>query len=766
VTATGLFVLDSPTGGNLSTASPVPSLQIAKSGGASMLVTSSWTVTGDLTLVSGALNVASSVTHVVSVAGSATFSGGTLQVAAVSGTIDVAGDVTFSGTTTGNVIPIIRCGGNWVSDAGFNPGSGTVELDGTDPTTFTSTTGTLQVPTLMIKNGERSASWGLVVSATAIIIEPGGSLLVGGSQHLTIHRPGAPTTLTIQGALTLAVDAELSLGPQVSATVAQSGLLSLIGFVEAPARLTGAFGGGYALTIDGTIAAKNFVMKEMGAGGVLIDTSATLAAPPNDFRGGTFDFRAGAAPGSVLLDVRRAAPVDIRYATFLNTPGAAGVFNVKTVASSAPVALTNWTGAYAGASFENDPGNLIAWNPPQQTSLSFLVEPGAELTEITWSSVTLVDYTSFELRRATSPSGPWQMIFETDVVLGSYAWIDEPLVPNQTYWYELHQRLTHDPWILLATGVATPYSSGPPPNVYKVGAGAPYASIQAAVDAAVSPISIVWVTPGTYAPFSIGPAAPSNLRIVGDGSGPILVDTSSGPIQIANVPATSAIEIGDLAIGNAATAQSAIVITNSLGPVVLDELAVASAPSHAAVSVSGSPGVAIQRSNVAGGPGVLAAASSYVALGGGSLSSLVSTGSTIEIAGLVPGSVSVTPAGSLIAHAGLMPVLDLPEYPRLSFGSTLTYDGFPGQPVIFAISSRLGFLTVPPVAEMPILFDIADVFLFPPLPTSPAGHFQSAFELPPIAALLGSSYVVQGATVNPVTGAFRLSNVASMAALP
>ena len=163
---------------------------------------------------------------------------------------------------------------------------------------------------------------------------------------------------------------------------------------------------------------------------------------------------------------------------------------------------------------------------------------------------------------------------------------------------------------------------------------------------------------------------------------------------------------------------------------------------------------------------MLVAAGSYVALSGGTLSSLVSTGSTIEITALVPGSVSVTPAGSLIAHAGLMPALDLPEYPRLSYGATLAYDGFPGQPVTLLVSTRLGFLTVPPLAEMPILFDIADVFIFPPIPTDGAGHFQTSFELPPIAALLGSSYVVQAAAVNPVTGAFRLSNVASMAALP
>ena len=67
---------------------------------------------------------------------------------------------------------------------------------------------------------------------------------------------------------------------------------------------------------------------------------------------------------------------------------------------------------------------------------------------------------------------------------------------------------------------------------------------------------------------------------------------------------------------------------------------------------------------------------------------------------------------------------------------------------------------------MPILLDISGVTILPPIPTDPAGHVQTSFELPPVAALLGSSFVIQAAVVNPVTGSYRLSNVATMVALP
>ena len=145
-------------------------------------------------------------------------------------TIDVEGDVTFSGTTTSFLIPTIRCAGDWISDGGFVATSGVVELDGIAPTTFTSTTGTLQLLTLKIRNGIRSASPGLTVSATTIIVESTGTLALGPWYQLDVHRPAGPTALTIDGALTLANNSVLALGPQTSATVSPSGLLSLIGF--------------------------------------------------------------------------------------------------------------------------------------------------------------------------------------------------------------------------------------------------------------------------------------------------------------------------------------------------------------------------------------------------------------------------------------------------------------------------------------------------------------------------------------------------------
>ena len=765
VTASGTLVFDSAAFTTAASVVPFPNVVIAKGSTSGVTVGSAWTVTGNLVHTSGGFNVASAAPFVVSVLGNATFQGGTLAVAVI-GTIDVAGDVTFSGTSATGIVPTIRCAGNWSSDGGFAPTAGIVELDGTAASTFTSTTGSWLVPTLRIKNGTRAPSSGLAIAATTITIESGGSLDLAAFNALTIHRPSGSTALNVEGALHVATGAEVALGPQTTATVSATGLLELIGTVDFPARVAGAAGGAYGLTINGAISAMNFVVKEMGTAGVVINTSATFASPPNDFRGGRFDFRSGAPAGSVLLDVRRAVAADIRYAEFLNTPGVSGVFNARTVASSAPVAFTNWTGVFAGPAFESDPNNLIAWNPPQQTALTFSAQPGAELSEITWTVSTFVDYAGFSLRRATNPGGPFVELRTSTAVSSFYACVDMPLVPNLTHYYELHEQLTHGAWVLVATGTTIPYSSAPPPNVYKVGGGGPFVTIQAAVAAATHPDSVVWVTPGTYAPFTVGAAAPSNLRILGDGTGPVDVDTTSGPVQIAGVPATSGIEIGHLTIGSAATAQSAIVISNCACVVVLDELVVRSDATHAAVSVSASPGVAIQGCDAAGGPGVSASGSSFVAISRGLLDSLVSTASTIETTGIVPGSVNVTPPGSLIAHPGVMLAVDVPEYPRLSSPLTFTFDGFPSSSFTLVVATRLGFLSVPGVVEMPVLFDFAGATLLPPLPTSPSGHFEVTFEFPPVAASLGTTYIIQAAMVNPGNGQFRVSNVASMVLMP
>ena len=765
--ATGTMVFDgSSTPAAISSTAALPSIQIAKTSGASAQVNSNLTINGNCVLTSGTLTAVQAYT--VAVSGNAQFVGGNLASGGMSGVIDVAGNVTFSGTSAVGPTPTIRCGGNWTSNGAFAPTSCTVELDGAGPTTFAHSGGPMTLNALAIKNGPRTISGDFLIAASAITIDANASLSVA-AHHLSVNQAGA-TSFSVNGGLSVGAGGNLALGPNTSVTVAPSGSLSLVGTPAQPARITGQTGGGYALIVNGALSAKNFVVKEMNNAGMVVNPSAVIASAPNDFRAGSFDFRGGAAPGAVLLDMRRPAAATFRYSVFLNSPNITGVFNVKTQSGGAPIGFTNWTGAFSGPSFENDPGNHISWNPPEASMLAqFAAAPGASLAEVSWRTSSEVDLAGFELQRATSQAGPWTTVFSTPL-LGPVGWqygiADAPLTAGQTYLYTLYAKLTHDALVALASGSTVPYSSATPANVKTVGANGPFTTIQAAINASSDPNSVVRVMPGTYAAFTIGGnSVPSNLRILGDDSGPVFIDTATGPIQITNVPAGSGIELSNLDVGSPATAQPGIAIANCASPIVLDEVDVACDGAHTAISVSNAPKTAIQRSELQGGTGLHVSNGSYVAISYGSLSSLVSTGSTIEMASLTPGSVSVTPAGSLLARAGVMPNIELPEVVHISVPSVMWVTAAPNAPFTILASPRLGFQTGPSFA-MPFLLDPVAMVQLPVDTTDALGLAAKGFEVAPVPAVFGFAFTVQIAVLDPGTGTLQLSNVESMVCVP
>jgi hypothetical protein len=319
--------------------------------------------------------------------------------------------------------------------------------------------------------------------------------------------------------------------------------------------------------------------------------------------------------------------------------------------------------------------------------------------------------------------------------------------------------------MLFGVATATPYSASPPPNVYKVGGNGPFGSIQSAINAATAANSVVWVTPGTYAAFSIGPSAPQNLHVVGDGTGTVTINTSSGPVVIANVPASNGVALGRLSIGTASSRQNGVHVTGCTGVVVLDALVVACNGTHTAIQVSGSPRVAVQRCTISGGTGLSASSGSHVGLSKGSLSSLVATGSTVEMADLTPGSVSATPAGSLLTRGGLMPTMTAPRFASMGHSHVLTVDAFPNGLYLPVASPTMAYPGVSGV-QMPILVDPDSLLSLPPMTTDALGHAVVPFEIEPAVGSLGSTFVAQVACVVPVSGAVRMSNAVTVTVMP
>ncbi len=761
---TGNVVFDGTTSGSFGSTSPFPPIVVAKTGGG-MLDLHANATCSSLSVQSGLLRV-SVGTFTLTVNGNATFTGGSLSAFNV-GILDVNGNVTFSGTAVSAGMPTIRCAGNFVADAAFAPTGGTLELDGPTPTTFGPAIAgsTLVVPILTVKNNVRSPTSPVLLRTTAIDVQAGGTLTVSAGR-LAVSHPTAPTTVTVSGLLTVLSGSDLGLSGQTLLTVNATGTLSLQGTPLAAATLSGENGGGYSATINGTISAKNFVVKEAGTGGLLVTAAATIAAPPNDLRAGTFDFRTGAPANSVLLDIRRTAPTNVRYSVFRNTPNVAGVFNVRTLANSAPISFTNFTGAWSGPGFENDPSNLISWTAPEHTTLAnFRVQQGAELATISWNTTVEYDVSIFILERSTNAGGPFTTVFQHLPGSGGYGYADAPLVANTTYFYRLSERLTHDVINVLANGSVVPYSSGPPANVYKVGGGGPFATIQAAINAAASPDSVVWVTPGAYLPFTIGPAGPTNLRLVG-GPG-VTVNTATGPVVVTGIGAGRVIEIDGLAIGTTSTANDGVQVTNCAGTVILDAVTAQAGPTKAAMRVTNSQAVAIQSCLMTGSPGLQLASGSTVAASRGTLNSVVATTSSLQLCDLVPGSQTITPPSTVTTFPGPMPLITLPTLPHLGTNYTFACDAFPNGTVLIAASLNAAYVASLGVGfDMPFLLDPASIVLLPPVNADALGHVSLGFALEPTSILLGVNLRVQALCQNPLTSMFRFTNLATMTGMP
>ena len=192
---------------------PRSGVQIAKASGANVFVSSSWTVNGDLTLISGTFSVALAPLYVVSVAGNGTFSGGALA-APFAATIDVAGNVTFSGTACTTLTPTIRCGGTWTSNAAYAPQTGSVVLDGVGAQSILGN-GTL--PSLTIAASSSATRTGAMTLAAGLTLNgslahSGGPLQINGTSTVngTLSMPSA--TLDANGNFTVAATGSVDLG--------------------------------------------------------------------------------------------------------------------------------------------------------------------------------------------------------------------------------------------------------------------------------------------------------------------------------------------------------------------------------------------------------------------------------------------------------------------------------------------------------------------------------------------------------------------------
>ncbi|MEM7306069.1 MAG: hypothetical protein AAF682_05330 [Planctomycetota bacterium] len=723
---------------------------------AGVRVAQSSTIAGELTMTGGTLRIFDDQTLLVE--GDANLTGGTLtwSVGADGGgdeVLDVEGNVVCTAaagnTSSGS---FFRCAGDWTSNGDFAMTSGTVDLDGSSDSALLAAGPNFDpaFPRLRISGATRFVTDDMDITSNQVVIEATGGMDVTGAN---VSIPTNP--VEVNGVLSLGPDGIVGFGPTSVVIVTPTGTLNVIGAFGAPAVITGVLGSSYLMNIDGTLEAVNFRFERMGPAGITVNETATLV----QMVGGVFSNPSPAA-GSILLDIRRPSPTTISYVDF-EDPAGVGSTNVRSLGGTT-ITFIESEGNFSGPGFEFDPLGLVEWVNDPTIVDSFTATPGPDVVDLEWVTSNETDSDSWVLQRAEDFLGPYSDI-TTIAAAGpsTYNFSDAGVFAGTTYFYRLVELKTFGLLDEVSNTTATPWGSVLPPNVLTVGASGAFADIQSAINAATFLGAVVRIEPGNYAPFTVSGPTVGTLRILGDGTGTVTVDTTTSPVTIQNVGIFDSVEMSDLTIGSSSSPNAGIVVQNCIGTVVLDELDVSGGTGQPGIRVSGSTQTAVQRCDVDGDPGILAELGSTAVVGRGTLDEIELTGtSDVRMAGLTA-TQTVDGSSTLTVLPGVHADIDMPEFVSLGQSFPVVLDGEVNGIYALAFSTSLFWFDLPsPPWEMVALLNITQApvissgVLFGPTPLN--------LPIPPDGSLYGGALPLQMVVVNPTTLRFRLSNVASI----
>lgn len=214
-----------------------------------------------------------------------------------------------------------------------NTGGATVSVDGDTTITgnVTVTQGTLSIASgkVLTVNGNLTVQTGAVLE-----VAPGGTLKMGNSRTLTVDAGG---TLKLIG--TSSDAATVSLASGVS---------------------------GYSVVVNGTIQAQYYTFEKMGLSGVSIASTATI---DNTYHLQNGSFTYPMVNNTVMLMLNRQVPTNTMDNMVFDASGSAatGVTNISTNAAAGTLAITTYSGTWAGPTYDNDPTYLISWTGATNT---------------------------------------------------------------------------------------------------------------------------------------------------------------------------------------------------------------------------------------------------------------------------------------------------------------------------------------------------------------------------------------------------------------
>jgi hypothetical protein len=720
-------------------------------------------ITGDLELSSGTLAVAPSAQ--ITVYEDARLTAGALSwdtSTATNERVYVEGDAALCcASLGGSWASHLHCRGNWVSNAAWAPGAGpVVHLDGSTSTTVEGLAPSFdpRFATLLIESGERVSAGDFDLQATSLTITSGAALRLDG-QRVSLTVP----SLQVQGALRVGAGSALELDATTQLTVAASGTLRCVGTTSSPAVVSGRSGGGYGLLVSGRLEAMNFVFAQMGVAGIRVASSAVLAPAPEDLRSGVFREGSSTA-GACLLDVARTSAVELRYLRFENAGTA--TYNLRST-TFAPIRLVNWSGAFSGPAFEDDPNGVIEWSAAEATELGAFASLGAvQSVGISFDTVSeSEDVVAFHVLRAESPSGPFQELSGSPLTpIGgpttpaSYALSDTGLTEYTQYFYKLEEELSHGGRRELATDSARPWPASIGDTVF-VGPNG-YATPAAALVAVPSGGTIV-IAGGTYPSFEID----RPVMLMPATSDPVVIDTASAPLVVRDV-SSGLVALYGLRVGTGAGTRG-VEVQRCDAVVVLDGLTIDADPARDALLLDACSRAAVQSCAIGAGAIGRARNATRAHWSAGSVGTLVlESGSAVDTCGVVPGSVVVNPGCTHRALPGTMPRVDMQLVGRSARTQRFRVTGDPFAPFTLYFALGDGYLDLSAVLpiDMVLLLDLGLMAPFASGSLSVSGEFELALPVPTEPLLWGYRLPFQALVLRGA--ALRFSNVRHMLFVP
>ena len=323
------------------------------------------------------------------------------------------------------------------------------------------------------------------------------------------------------------------------------------------------------------------------------------------------------------------------------------------------------------------------------------------------------------------------------------------------------------PYAGLAPDLGARESPAPPANVLTVGAHGAFADIGAAIGAATSPDTIVRVAPGSYPAFSIGASAPYGLRVTGDGTGPVTIDTATQSVKVEGLPASGAVELVGLTIGSPGSANVGLLVNACAGLVLLDDLVVHGGAGKPGLRVVASSRTVVQSAAIDGMPGLRLDNGARVVASRGTLDEFALAGSSQLTTCQLAASGTLNPGSTHVPLPGVMPDVTVPLFVELQTPFAITLEGAPSQPAWLCVSIPFGSgSTAGPQLEMAPLADLAGGVLVPLGLLPGSGSLVLSASLPGQEALLGLPLVVQILTQDSISHSWRAGQAATLIGWP